>query len=199
LVARQRRPPSAGQQLETIGEAGGERLEAERGDARRRQLDRQRNAVEPPANRRDQGHKVPVRHKMRQRRLHPLDEQPNGTVLQRILPIFGVAHRDVERRHRIDLFSLSPKGLAAGGEDSHRRAGSQHRLRHARGGFDHVLAGVQHQQQWPVGERLRHALCRSLAATKLEPDSGGNRGGNQAGIGERRELGQPYTLGKLRQ
>jgi hypothetical protein len=32
---------------------GGEHLDAERGGARRRQLDRQRNTVEPPADRRD--------------------------------------------------------------------------------------------------------------------------------------------------
>jgi hypothetical protein len=62
-----------------------------------------------------------------------------------------------------------------------------------------VLAGVQHQQQRPVGERLRHALCRNLAATKLKPHRCGNRGGNQAGIGERRKLGQPHAAGKVRQ
>ena len=51
----------------------------------------------------------------------------------------------------------------------------------------------------PLGERLRHTLRRNLAAAKLEPDSGGNRGGNQPGIGERRELGQPHAVGKVRQ
>jgi hypothetical protein len=75
----------------------------------------------------------------------------------------------------------------------------QQRLDHARGSGDHVLAGVQHQQQRPVGERLRHALCRSLTATKLQSDRCGNRGGNQAGIGERRKLGQPHAAGKVRQ
>jgi hypothetical protein len=49
-----------------------------------------------------------------------------------------------------------------------------------------MLAGVQHQQQSLVGKRLRHALRRNLPAAKLEPERRGHRGGNQAGIGERR-------------
>ena len=68
-----------------------------------------------------------------------------------------------------------------------------------RGGVDHVLAGVQHQQQPPAGERLRHALRRDFAAAKIEPDRRGNGDGHEAGIGERRKLGQPHTVGKLRQ
>jgi hypothetical protein len=46
-----------------------------------------------------------------------------------------------------------------------------------------VFARVQHQQQPPVGERLRHALRRNLAGAELEPDRSGNCGRNQAGIG----------------
>ena len=50
-----------------------------------------------------------------------------------------------------------------------------------------MLAGIQHQQQAPIGERLRHALRRNFAAAELQPDSGSHRGGDQPGIGEGRE------------
>jgi hypothetical protein len=61
-----------------------------------------------------------------------------------------------------------------------------------------MLARVQHQQQPPPGERLRNAPRRSLAA-KLQPDRGGDRGRNQARIGNGRKFGQPHTIGKSRQ
>jgi hypothetical protein len=61
-----------------------------------------------------------------------------------------------------------------------------------------MLASIEHQQQAPVGERLRHTLRRSFAAAKLQPDSGGHRGGDQAGIGKGRELGQPHAVGEVR-
>jgi hypothetical protein len=46
-VPRQGRSASAGEQLEAIIQPGGQLVDAVRGDARRRQFDRQRNAVEP--------------------------------------------------------------------------------------------------------------------------------------------------------
>jgi hypothetical protein len=68
-----------------------------------------------------------------------------------------------------------------------------------RSGGDHMLAGVQQQHEPPVGERLCHARRRNLPAAKLEPDRRGHRGGNQAGISERCELGQPHAVGEVRQ
>ena len=50
-----------------------------------------------------------------------------------------------------------------------------------------------------AGERLRDALRRDCAAAKIEPDRRGNGDGHEAGIGDRRKLGQPHTVGKLRQ
>ncbi|HEX6442948.1 MAG TPA: hypothetical protein VF007_12225 [Stellaceae bacterium] len=72
------------------------------------------------------------------------------------------------------------------------------RLGDFRGGVDHMLAIVQHQQQPSAGEGNRHASRRSLAF-QIQPDRRGNRRGNQAGIGEGGELGQPDSVGKVRQ
>ena len=49
----QRGTASAGQQREAIAQAGGNLLNAKRGGARRGELDGQRDAVEPPADRDD--------------------------------------------------------------------------------------------------------------------------------------------------
>ena len=84
-MPRQRRAAAARQQVETIVEPGRELFDPERRGARRRQLDRQRDAVETPANRRDRRRNVRVRRKLRLRRARPLDEQPNGAVSQRVL------------------------------------------------------------------------------------------------------------------
>jgi hypothetical protein len=67
------------------------------------------------------------------------------------------------------------------------------------GSADHMLAGVEHQQQPSAGERLRDALRREFAAVKIEPDRRGDGDGHEAGIGKWRKLGQPHTVGKLRQ
>src|SRR2546425_4605035 len=50
LMARQPRPAAFGEEVKPIAEAAGNAVDAERGDTRRRQLDRERNAVEPPAD-----------------------------------------------------------------------------------------------------------------------------------------------------
>jgi hypothetical protein len=62
-----------------------------------------------------------------------------------------------------------------------------------------VLASIQHQQQPSAGEHLRHTMRRHFAAAKIEPDRRGDRDGHEAGIGDWRELGQPHTIGKVRQ
>jgi hypothetical protein len=135
---------------------------------------------------------------MRLCRPRPLYEQPNGAVAQRIVVSRHIHRRHGERLYRIDPFASRSERLAAGGDDVQRRAGPQHSLGHRRGGGDHMLAGIEHQQQAPVGERLRHTLRRSFAATELQPDSGSHRGRDQPGIGEGRELGQPHAVGKMR-
>ena len=74
LVARQGGAPAAGQDPEAIVEVCGDLLNSEHGGARRRQLDRQRDAVEPPADRRDHRCTASVRRKMRLRRAQPVDK-----------------------------------------------------------------------------------------------------------------------------
>jgi hypothetical protein len=159
LVPRRGRPPSAGQQTEAIVETGGESLDAERGGTRRRQLDRQRESVELPADRCNYRHKAAVRRKTRLCRPRPLDEQPNGAVAQGIVVSRDIGRRHGEPLHRINPFARRSERLAAVGDDMHRRGGPQYSLGYRRDSGDQMLAGIEHQQHPPAGEGVRHALC----------------------------------------
>ena len=81
----------------------------------------------------------------------------------------------------------------------HGRAGPQHGLGQRRGRVDHVLAVVEHQQELPAGQRMWPRAAGDVAGAEFEPDRRGDRGRNQAGIGKRRELGEPDAVGKFRQ
>jgi hypothetical protein len=123
-------------------------------------------------------------------------EEPNRTESPRVL---GFRGGQSERRYLVNLLALGPQRLPAGGDDAHFRTGLQQSLGHRCGGVDHMLAGVQDQQQAPVRQRLRHKLGRNLPNTELEPDRSGNRCGNQAGIGDSGEFSDPHAIGKFRQ
>ena len=135
---------------------------------------------------------------MRLGRPRPLQEQQNRAVAQRIVVSREIHRRHGERLDRIDPFAPCSERLAAGGNDVHRGAGPQRSLGHRRGGGDDMLADIQHQQQAPIGERLRHTPRRNFTTAKLQPDSGSHRCRDQPGIGEGRELGQPHAVGKVR-
>ena len=91
---------------------GGRRpLDAERGGARGRQLDRQRDAVEPPANRRDHAALRWSGAKCRSR-ARPLDEQPNPAVAQQV--VASSASPRVQRAAAPDR-SIRPRPAAARG------------------------------------------------------------------------------------
>ena len=137
---------------------------------------------------------------MRLRRARPLDEQPNRAVAQQVVRILGIFRRHGERRHRIDPLALRPQRLAAGGEDVQPAGRRAARPRPCAAAAPITCSQVSStSSSRSAGERLRHALRRDVAAAKIEPDRRGNGDGHQAGIGDRRQLGQPDTVGKLRQ
>src|SRR6202041_1840991 len=80
LVPRQGRALSPDQQAKAIVEAGGKPLDTEGGDRCRRQLDRQRDAVKTPADRRDQLDKGSIWRKTWVRRRCAFQEQPDRSV-----------------------------------------------------------------------------------------------------------------------
>ena len=77
LLARQRGPAAAGEQAEAVVELGQDLLDPQHAGARRRQLERQRDAVEPPADLGD-GRRVGVGERELGRDLAgALDEEPH--------------------------------------------------------------------------------------------------------------------------
>ena len=72
-------------------------------------------------------------------------------------------------------------------------------LGHLGRGINDMLAVVQHQQHPPTCERPRDTLRGDLLAGKLKPDRGSHRGRNQAGIGQRRKLGEPHAVREFQQ
>ena len=92
-----------------------------------------------------------------------LDEQPHRAILLEVL-VASIFRRHGERKHRIDPFSLGAERLTAGGDEVRRWPRPQHFLRHGRHGADHVLAGVEHQQQPSDGKQTRHVLPRGGSA-----------------------------------
>ena len=199
LLARQRRPAAAGQQPEAVVQPRGDLLDRQRPHPRRRQLERQRDAVQPPA---DRGHRRRVRRRSSAnpagRAGRPLDEEPplgrrprRRTVGR---PARGRSGRPARARAR-----PSRRRCASGSRLVARRrrsrAGAQQRLGQPRARVDQVLAVVQHQQQAPWRPARRPA-SRSAAgpAARATPSAPRDRRRHERRVGQRRQLDQPDAV-----
>jgi len=197
LVPRQRRAAAARQQVETIIEAGREVFDPERGRTRCRQLDRQRDPVEAPADCGDRRHGALVRREMRLRRARPRNEQPHGAVSQRVRRVLAALRRHRERRHQVETLTLCSQRLAARRHYARCRVGAKHCFGHACRGADEMLAIVEHQQELFRGERIRDAFGRYSAAGEVETELSGDGDRHEVGIRKRRELDSPNPVGEF--
>jgi hypothetical protein len=145
VVARQRPPLAAGEQVKPIIEPGRDLCNPERSTAGRCQLDRQRDAVETPANYCRGGRIRPLRVEVRIGRAGARDQQAHRTVAQHLLDILDPQCRHCEGRYPVEAFSLRPQRLAAGGQHPHCRVTTQQRLRDFGRRRDQVLAIVEHE------------------------------------------------------
>ena len=114
LMSRQRGAPTAGEQLKTVVEARRQRLQAERGRARGRELDRQRNAVEAPHDHGDGGGRAIIRREGGIGSPRARQEKPRGAVGRNPADAVGAFGRHAQRRHAVDIFAFRRQGLAAG-------------------------------------------------------------------------------------
>ena len=87
-----------------------------------------------------------------------------------------------------------PRAAApAGRQDVHARCGGGHVLGHRGGGFDHVLATVEHQQHLPVaemGEQAGHPVVR----WNRQSEHRGKCARQQRGVADRRQVEKRYTI-----
>ena len=152
---------AAGQQLVAVLQAGIDVGDGERADARRGELERQRD----PFQARDQlGHRR--RFALGEREgglvlLRAFDEQAHGRrSRQRLEAVVAPRHR--QRQHRIALLARRVQRLAARRQDAHVRRRLDDGAGHLRRRLDHVLAVVEDQQGTAVPEVRAHRLQQRL-------------------------------------
>ncbi len=180
-------PRAAGQHAQLIGEPGGQALQPQRRPAGGSQLNRQRDAVQAPADCGD----VLAEHRIRTGtdRRRPIEEQRDGVGL-------GLAVQR-HRRHRVDVLVRHHWSSPASGQHRQARAPGEQSL-HERGHpGQHLLTVVQDQQRLAIGQGVDHRLAD--AATRLLADAQrpGDRGDHHAGVGDRHQVDEPPTVGVL--
>jgi hypothetical protein len=134
---------AAGQQHQPVGQARQQCLGRQHAHARRRQLERQRQPVQPPADLDDRLRVVGRQHEGRAHCLRPRDEELHRGCLRQPRGIGAVRQR--QRRHRVFLLGGQAQRHAAGGQHRQVRAGVEQRA-DERGGVDEMLEVVEHQQ-----------------------------------------------------
>ena len=140
-----------------------------------RQLDRQRQPVDAPADLRD-GRGVAVAELevriVRSRALGEQRDRLDACQRLRVLDRRAVGQR--ERRDRVALLGLQRERLAAGGEHGQRGTGTQ-QAADERSGGEHVLEVVGDQQQVLGGEEAFGGLVGGLAREDDDPERSDDR------------------------
>jgi hypothetical protein len=157
---------AAGEQMQPIVQPRCQVLYPERRAAGRRQLDRQWDAIEAPANCRHDSCNASVRREARISRPRPRDEKLDRAMSQHVLRVINTLRRHAERRHPVEALTLCSQGLTARRQHTYSRVGTQQSPSDVRCGIDDVLAIIQHQHQRAGAESIRDPL-------------GGNRAGRE--------------------
>ena len=135
---------------------------------RRRQLDRQRDPIQPPDHRGDRRRVLGGHRETGLDRGRALGEQPHRLRLRdRVQVGIGAGHR--QRRHRNQPLPLDPQALAAGGQDHQPLTRPRQHPGQRRRPVQQMLTVVQHQQQFLAAQELHQRLAGAL------PGPGGHR------------------------
>lgn len=200
------RAAAAHQQMEAIVQSCSELLDGECPQPRGRQLDRQRQGVQPPADLRHRGGVLIRERKAAGDSRASLGKEADGLVLkkafgQRRLRLDlvvsrrgraargnGLGGRQRERRDRPDDLAGDPQRLAAGGE--HTQAGTAAEQRRGKGSARcyQVLAVVENQQEFPVAEELLQSLHGGTPRRLGDAQSPRHSGSHGVQIGQRRQI-----------
>ena len=199
-LAREGRPAPRGEQPEHVVQPGGDLLRIEDACPRGGQLDGQRKAVEPVTDLRDRGRVSVGQLERRPHRLSPLDEQADRLARRRCCcaadRFAGLGER--ERRHEPGALASDPERLAARGHDAEPRAASEQRLRQPGARLDQMLAVVQHEQRFPIAQRLEQGVPGRSDAVAAHAQRVGDVVRDELGIRERGELHPGNAVGVLR-
>jgi hypothetical protein len=149
-VGRSARP--AGEQREPVVEPGKQLVHAERAHPPRGELERERQAVEPSADRRDRGRGALVEGEPGRGRRGPRREQPHRTRRAHRIGIARGGH--LQRQDLPQHLACHPERLPARGEDPQAGRGRQELPGERGNRVDHLFAVVEHQEQPRAGECL---------------------------------------------
>ncbi len=186
----------AREQVEAWIEPLGQRLRAHHTHACGSQLDRQRQAVDPPHDAGDRVHVVGTQREPGTRRRRPLDEEPHGRRLTHGREV-GVDVGDRQRIDPPDLLSGETEHLAAGGEDREVGGRAEQAFDERRDGGAQVLAVVEHEQHAPAAEVLDERLLDGEVLALLHVDRGRDRGHGRDGIVHGRQLDHEHLTVEL--
>jgi hypothetical protein len=180
-------PPA--EQREAAAQAGQERRRRPEAAARRGEFDRQRDPIQPPADLAHGRGGLRPEGEGGVHRLRPLGEQPDGGGAGRRRVR---SRRDVERPEPVRVLPPHAQDHPAGDQDRQPRA-PREEVGEGRGGPDHLLEVVQHQEQVPVPERRHQPLRQRLTARLFDPQAQRRRGqdGRWVADGRQRDEGGP--------
>ena len=159
LLPRRSVARTAGQERQPFLEPRQQRRRREDPYPCRRQLDRQRQPVQPPADLRHRRGVLRRKGEPGPDRLRPLDEEPHRFVVEELFRRGRIHGRQRQRRHRVLALGPQPERQPAGGQHSEGRGGREQLADEGRGRND-LLEVVQHQEQPLACQCLAYRLRR---------------------------------------
>ena len=196
LVAARGPARATDQHRENVVETLGQLAERQHPHLGRGQLDRQRQAVEPPAYLHDGQGVVVGKPERRKHQLGAVLEEPDRVGLREDGRCRRHASlRQRQRRHRPAALSVHAEDLSAGREDRHGVTGAEQLLGKIGHSGSQMLAIVQDDQRRAVAHVLRDCRRGVLARAVRHAEPARHHPGDEAGIVEWRELHPAHALG----
>ena len=179
---------AVGEQGEAAAEPGQQRLRRQHGHPGGRQLDRQRQAVQAPADLHHRGRVLVGQHDGRAHRRGSLDEEPDGLVLdQRRCRHRPGGIRERQRRDGQDVLTGDPQQRAARDQQRDARA-ADHQIDQNRPGGEDVLEVVEDQEQAPRAEGAHQRVGGGPPGGLHDAERLGDPGRDPLVVANRREL-----------
>jgi hypothetical protein len=167
---------------------------------RRRQFDRQRNALQPQANLRDDR-----RGRVRQRETPEccggaIDEETHGAVSDRLRGCDARrSRRQVEQRHRIGVLASDGQRLPAGGKQEHAGARLQKPVGELGDSPNHMFAVVEDEEHALRSQKRRDRVRGWPFPLHRQSEHGRDRLADQLGPVQPRKLDKPRAVREARQ
>jgi hypothetical protein len=185
-VTRGRAPDR--EQAQVTGQPGEQLVKSDGAQPERRQLDRERDPVEQPAQPGQLGQPVPGHREAGDRRQSTVGEQADR--------VAAVVVVDGQRRDAEDHLAGQVKRLAAGHQEHRAVARAQDGVGKGGTGVDHVLAGVQDEQQAPAAQLAREPVRPRLFLLAGQAERRPHRARDGARVPGHGQVGEEHPVGE---